>query len=230
MQDQCRVYLGWRALNFASTLCGLIVTAVPVANFPIDRVCVHHRGDKTCILPAADDEDADGAPVGVDCNDHDPYVFPGAPEVKCDGVDDDCDGKDLCAPDDDGDGYSPPADCDDHDPKRNPGAREIFCNGIDEECNGVDDCDADGDGDAAPADCNDKDPTISPKAKEVMCDGIDQDCNGSDCCANDEDGDGAPCSADCDDKDPNTYPGAPLLVGCVWKDVNCDGIIDGVCH
>jgi hypothetical protein len=41
---------------------------------------------------------------------------------------------------------------------------------------------------------------------------------------------GAPCSADCDDKDPKTYPGAPLLAGCARKDVNCDGIIDGICH
>jgi hypothetical protein len=88
----------------------------------------------------------------------------------------------------------------------------------------------DQDGEAAGADCNDHDPAISLHAAEVFCDGIDQDCNGSDCCANDEDGDGAPCSADCDDKDPNTFPGAPVPSGCYWKDVNCDGTLDGVCH
>lgn len=207
-----------------------VFAAIPVQGFPLDRVCIHHHADGTCVLPSASDEDADGVPAGLDCNDHDPYVYPGAPEAKCDGVDEDCDGTDFCPPDQDGDGFSPPVDCDDKNPKRNPRAEEVFCNGIDENCNGVDDCDADHDGDDASGDCNDHDPTISLHASEIMCDGIDQDCNGSDCCANDEDGDGAPCSADCDDRDPKTFPGAPVPPGCYAKDVNCDGTIDGLCH
>ena len=36
------------------------------------------------------DPDGDGSPRGVDCDDADPYVYPGAPE-RCDGVDTDCD-------------------------------------------------------------------------------------------------------------------------------------------
>lgn len=45
--------------------------------------------------PADTDADGDGYPVSGDCNDNDPSVHPGAPEVKHDGVDQDCNGYDL---------------------------------------------------------------------------------------------------------------------------------------
>ena len=51
------------------------------------------------------DLDGDGYDQMVDCDDHDPSVHPGAPEL-CNGKDDDCDG--LLSPgerDDDGDGW-----------------------------------------------------------------------------------------------------------------------------
>jgi len=45
--------------------------------------------------PQIVDGDRDGYAVGSDCNDNDPTVFPGAPEIKHDGIDQDCNGYDL---------------------------------------------------------------------------------------------------------------------------------------
>jgi len=73
-----------------------------------------------------------------------------------DGVDQDCDGKDVaCQVDKDCDGFSPPRDCDDNNKAIHPGAREM-CDGKDNNCDhrvdeGCIPCDVDGDGYASPA-------------------------------------------------------------------------------
>lgn len=153
------------------------------------------------------DQDEDGFIGAQDCNDEDPLSYPGADE-RCDGVDNDCDGRtdeedsvDAATffADSDGDGFgdasdpslgcSPPAgtveegtDCDDENPGVYPGATEIWYDGVDGDCAGDDDFDRDGDGfQGGPdgVDCDDTEPTAYPSAEEVCGDGIDNDCDGS---------------------------------------------------
>lgn len=203
--------------------------AVPREDATREDGCLMWRPDGTCITGTSDDRDGDGYVVGIDCDDDAPGVNPGEIDARCNGVDENCDGEDLCFPDEDGDGVQADSDCDDHDPRRSPLATEIPCNGIDEECSGSDYCDADGDGGGAPEDCDDTDPSVRAGFAEIPCDGVDQDCDGADCCDNDADGDGSPCRLDCDDENPLAYPGAPLPAteifrSCEAFDYDCDGV------
>ncbi|HEY2900399.1 MAG TPA: MopE-related protein, partial [Polyangia bacterium] len=89
--------------------------------------------------PMPVDLDKDGYPAGIDCNDNDPTVHPGAKEICGDGVDQNCDGHDLGAADCDADGdrFSVnQGDCDDNNASISPGAIER-CDGIDNNCNGM---------------------------------------------------------------------------------------------
>lgn len=129
----------------------------------------------------AQDVDQDGVTAANgDCDDGDPTVKPGAPEI-CDEKDNDCNGVVDDSPTDlDGDLANLCQDCDDSDPAVAPGGLE-FCDGKDNDCNGVVDdvSDLDGDGFDFCVDCDDEDSEVFPGRAEVCFNGKDDDCDTS---------------------------------------------------
>lgn len=137
------------------------------------------------------DEDLDGYPQSLDCNDKDPAINPGAIEFCRDVVDNDCDGlidEDSCFKiveicgdglDNDANGL---ADCADPVCGSDPLCIEVCNDQIDNDGDGLTDC-------ADIVNCE-RDAACGPKV-EICYDGVDNDGNGlTDCedlkdCAND---------------------------------------------
>lgn len=173
-----------------------------------------------------------------DCDDAAPTVHPEAEEIPADGVDEDCDGGELCFEDGDGDGYglnrtvegglacdapgqsTRSDDCDDRSQAVSPGADEIPCNSVDDDC----------------------DPLTLDVQEEVPGDGVDQDCDNLEACYEDIDGDGygsatvqsldlfcaidglAALGGDCDEGSGDVNPGASEV--CNRIDDDCDHLVD----
>jgi hypothetical protein len=159
----------------------------------------------------------------TDCDDTDAAINPAATELAGDGVDQDCDGAEVCYADADDDGHSDGSTVTSSDT----------------------DCDDTGEADdtAPTGDCDDTDAAINPDATEAAADGVDQDCDSTELCHADADGDSytsgtvssadlvctgtgeataASSSADCDDTDAAINPAATELTGDS-VDQDCDG-------
>ncbi|MEE2750705.1 MAG: MopE-related protein [Myxococcota bacterium] len=173
-----------------------------------------------CLVPGALKDDAldeklvdldlDGqyaSPWGDDCDDLNPHVYLGAPEI-CDGLDNDCDGNNTiindidadgdgwlaCDVEDDfspGEGFHGGSDCDDENDSIHPGADEV-CDNQDNNCN---------------------DEIDEPTAIDVLQWYTDADGDGYGDAATEVDSCDEPANtiadgSDCDDADSTIHPGA----------------------
>ena len=173
------------------------------ASLPAQEKDIDEDGFVSCFIDEqgwiGEPTDGFGTMEGEDCDDSDSLVFPSAPEITGDGVDQSCDGLEVCYTDSDGDGFrgndttqssnidcsgvgeklaSVELDCDDDSSSTYPGAAYL---------DSTVDCMLDDDGDGygsssvfndviAGNDCNDGDVNIHPNATE-LCDGIDNNCD-----------------------------------------------------
>ena len=201
-------------------------------SIPIFLLSFACRNDqKTVIEPSNEgvvfqDADGDGYESSEDCDETDPSINPGVPEL-CDGIDNNCNGQIdegvliTYFLDSDGDGFgddnestqncAQPSgyvpngnDCDDSDEITYPSAVEV-CDGIDNDCDDLIDEDL---GEAGYLD-SDRDGFGDPNQPADNC--LD-------------DGSVVSNADDCNDSNDSIYPDAPEY--CDGIDNDCDGDVD----
>ena len=213
----------------------------------IDNNC-NGKTDETCDLDKDGYCAADAVVVGlnkkckykgVDCDDSNPIIHPGQPEICGNSIDDDCDGAtdsgttdavgcSLFYADEDGDAWGVGlgvcacapygiytatlnVDCNDLNSKVFPGNNEICGNGIDDNCNGKQD-------EQGAANCTNF-------YKDADGDGYgDQKLKPSCLCAAPSATDVTTTSGDCNDNDPQVNPAMTEI--CNGVDEDCDGLTD----
>ena len=167
----------------------------------------------------------------TDCNDGNASMYPGATEIIGDGIDQNCNGMEVCFVDVDNDGYRPNS--------------TATVNSSDMDCFDV--------GEAVASDpvgdCNDNDFSVNPGAVDI-CNGLDDNCNSlvdegsTNTYYRDYDNDGfgmassgtiQACTApagyvanntDCNDGDAAIHPAATEICDGANVDENCNGLAD----
>jgi hypothetical protein len=158
----------------------------------LNNDCLHPGWPVLAGTNDGDDDDDGLSECEGDCDDSERWVYPGAPQICHDGLNNDCahqEWPDLTGTneaDEDGDGFSEcTGDCDDAQKDVYPLAPEI-CDGLNNDCRDADwptphaeDSDDDGDGFAeCMGDCNDASEDAYPGAPEIL-DRLDNDCDGA---------------------------------------------------
>ncbi|MFA5945356.1 MAG: putative metal-binding motif-containing protein [Patescibacteria group bacterium] len=183
--------------------------------------------DSNTDVDCLDKFEASAATPATDCAEIDKNIHPGAMEIPADGIDQNCDGKEVCWRDVDDDDYR-------KDTTSTIDSSDMDCVDTQEAV-------------ATTVDCNDKNDTVHPNATETCnsvddnCDGkVDENATGTTWYADtDKDGYGngsvtaVGCTAptgfvsdktDCDDAHALSYPGKVEV--CDALDNNCDGLVD----